>query len=310
MSLVAVTGAGGFIGRHLVSALLSRDQSVRVVVRQSTRPDLFPPQVEQVHLPRIDESTDWSAALDGVDAVVHLAGVAHRIGAAERAARQEYAAVNVAGTAGLARAMARMGTRRLVFVSSIAVSGSFADQPVNEATPLMPDSAYGRSKLEAEAALQAALVSGPTDWVIVRPPLVYGPGNPGNMARLSRLIATGLPLPLGAVKNRRSFVYVENLTDLLCTVVHAPAAALRTFVVADNEVVSTTELLLRIGEVVGKPVRLFPLPMALLRALATVSYSVERLIGSLVVDATLARESLGWAPPFRLGEGLQRTFRV
>lgn len=308
MSLVAVTGATGFIGRHLVAALHSRGQAVRAVVRRPPDPDLFPPEVEQVRVPRVDESTDWSAALDDVDAVVHLAGVAHRMGRAERAAREQYTAVNVAGTAGLARAMASAGTRRLVFVSSIAVSGSFADRPVTEATPTAPDSAYGRSKLEAELAVQGALASGPTDWVIVRPALVYGPGNPGNMARLSRLIATGLPLPLGAVGNRRSFVYVENLTDLLRTVVHAPEAGRHCFVVADREVVSTTELLLLIGQVVGKPVRLFRLPMPLLRALARGSYSLERLIGTLVVDASLARERLGWVPPFTLAEGLQRTF--
>ena len=310
MSLVAVTGASGFIGHHVVSAFHSAGLRVRAVVRHAPDSGRFPPEVERAPVSRIDGSTDWSAVLDGVDTVVHLAGVAHRIGVAERAAHEEYMAVNVAGTSRLAEAVAKAGTRRLVFVSSIAVFGSFADRPVSEATPVAPDSAYGRSKLEAERALQRALAGGPGDWVIVRPPLVYGPGNPGNMARLLRLIRSGLPLPLGAVRNRRSFLYVENLADLLRTVIRAPAASRLCFVVADREVVSTTELLQLIGQVVGKPVRLFSLPMPLLRALAAVSYSVDRLTGSFVVDGSLAEETLGWVPTFSLAEGLRRTFGV
>jgi nucleoside-diphosphate-sugar epimerase len=310
MSLVAVTGASGFIGHHVVSAFHSTGLRVRAVVRQAPDSGRFPPEVERAPVSRIDGSTDWSAVLDGVDTVVHLAGVAHRIGVGERAARKEYLAVNVAGTSRLAEAVAKAGIRRLVFVSSIAVFGSSADRPVSEATPVAPDSAYGRSKLEAEREVQRALANGPGDWVIVRPPLVYGPGNPGNMARLLRLIRSGLPLPLGAVRNRRSFLYVENLADLLRTVVRAPAASRRCFVVADREVVSTTELLQLIGQVVGKPVRLFPIPMPLLRALAAGSYSVERLIGSFVVDGSLVEETLGWVPSFSLAEGLQRTFGV
>jgi len=310
MSLIAVTGANGFIGRHVVSAFHSAGLRVRAVVRQAEGSDRFPPGVEQAWVSRIDGSTDWSAILDGVDAVVHLAGVAHRIGVAERAAREEYLAVNVAGTSRLAEAVVKAGTRRLVFVSSIAVFGSSADRPVSEATPVAPDSAYGQSKLEAEREVQRALAKGPGDWVIVRPPLVYGPGNPGNMARLLHLIGTGLPLPLAAVRNRRSFLYVENLADLLRTVVHAPAASCRSFVVADREVVSTTELLQLIGQVTGKRVRLFPLPMPLLRALAAGSYSLERLIQTLVVDCSLAEETLGWVPSFSLAEGLRRTLEV
>jgi nucleoside-diphosphate-sugar epimerase len=310
MSLVAVTGASGFIGHHLVSAFHSAGLRVRAVVRRGLDSSHFPPEVEQAPVSRIDGSTDWSEILDGVDAVVHLAGIAHRIGAAEHAARDEFLAVNVAGTSRLAEAVAKAGVRRLVFVSSIAVFGSSADRPVSEATPVAPDTAYGRSKLEAELAIQRALARGPGDWVIVRPPLVYGPGNPGNMARLLYLIRSGLPLPLGAVKNRRSFLYVENLTDLLCTVVHAPAASRRCFVVADREMVSTTELLQLIGQVTGKPVRLFPVPMPLLRILAAGSYSMGRLIETLVVDGSLAEETLGWVPSFSLAEGLRRTFGV
>ena len=224
----------------------------------------------------------------------------------------EFRRVNVNGTRQLARQAADAGVRRFIFVSSVKVNGehSLAGRPLTAADAPAPLDPYGISKLEAEQALQALSTETGMEMVIVRPPLVYGPGVKANFGSLLRWLSKGWPLPLGAVHdNRRSLVAVDNLADLLLTCVDHPAAASQTFLASDGEDLSTTELLRRMGQALGKPARLLPVPPALLRWGATAlgkADIAQRLLGSLQVDITHTRQTLGWTPPITVDEGLRR----
>ena len=243
--------------------------------------------------------------LTGCDVLVHLAARAHvtRETAADPLA--EFRRVNVAGSARLAAAAVRAGVRRLVFISSIGVLGNAtAGRPFTSADPAAPRDAYAISKWEAEQAL-ARVPS--LELVVVRPPLVYGPRVRGNFLRLLALITRRLPLPFGAVDNRRSFIGVDNLCDFLATCALHPAAAGERFVVSDDHDVSTPELLAIIGRGLGQRVRLLRIPIGLLRAAAAVagrSADLERLVGSLSVDSTHARRLLGWRAPLPFEAGM------
>lgn len=276
-----------------------------------------------MRVPDIGPATDWGEALDGVTAVAHLAGLAHQVGLT--VGPEDYERVNVAGTRGLATAARDASVHRFVFISSIGAVCSQSDTVVDERTPPEPDTAYGESKLRAERAVRAALRDTGTDWVILRPPLVYGPGNPGNMARLLKLVRTGLPLPFGAIRNRRSFIYVGNLVDAILHGLDSRGAARGTFVVSDGREVSTPELIRLLGTVAGYPARLIPVPVAGLRLMGRFgdgvralagysvgfdSYSVDRLVGSLKVDASAFRDATGWEPPTEMEAGLKATFQA
>lgn len=317
--MVLVTGATGFIGRHLCAELARRGVPVRAAARRPGPPSAG---VGWVAVPDVGPATNWDEALAGVERVVHLAGVAHRHGVPAAALADEFGRVNRDGTRRLAEESARHGVRRFVFVSSIGAVASSSSVPVSESTPCRPEPGYGASKLEAERELRRVLAGTAVEWTIVRPPLVYGPGDPGNMARLLKLVRTGLPLPFGAVRNRRSFVYVGNLVDLLVRCLDAPGAAGEVFVVGDGTDLSTAELVGRLARLARLPVRLVRFPPALLRLAALAgdavrlvarrsvgidSDSVDRLLGSLVVDAAKARFTLGWTPPFGSDEGLAAT---
>lgn len=304
-----VTGANGFIGRVLVRRLVADGRPVRAAVRREDVP--LPAGVERANVGNIGPDTDWAAALDGVDAVVHLAARAHvlREDAADPLAA--FRAVNAAGTRRLAAAARAAGVRRLVYVSTIGVHGvKTAGRPLDESSPFEPESLYAQSKLEGEHALREALVGSKTEWVILRPPLVYGPGAPGNFGRLARLVARGVPLPLGSVRNRRSLIHVANLADAIVRCIDHPAAAGETFVVSDGEDVSTAELVCRMGHAAGARARLVPCPPAILRlagALLGRRGDVGRLVDDLVVDSGKIRARLEWRPPVSLDAGLPAT---
>jgi UDP-glucose 4-epimerase len=258
--------------------------------------------------------TNWSPALGGVDVVVHCAARVHMMHDPAADPPVAFRAVNVQGTVRLAQQAAAAGVRRFVFVSSVKVHGDATapGRPFRADDAAAPQDAYGQSKWEAEQALQVFVQSVAMELVIVRPPLVYGPGVRANFAALMRWVQRGWPLPFAALDNRRSLVALDNLVDLLCLCLHHPGAAGQVFMVSDGEDVSTAELVRRLAEVLGRPARLFPIPVVWLeRAAALVGKrpAVQRLCGSLQVDIEKTRSVLGWQPPLSLEQGLQQLVR-
>jgi nucleoside-diphosphate-sugar epimerase len=304
-----VTGATGFIGTALVRRLAARGDAIRVALRrQAPTPHS---NVETVKVGEIDLATDWSAALRGVEAVVHLAARAHVVDERAPDAYALYRQANALAALRLAEAAAAEGVRRFVFMSSARVHGSrTTGTPFRESSPLSADDPYGRSKAEAERGLTGIAARTGLEVVILRPPLVYGPGARGNFARLVRLVARGIPLPFGSVRNRRSLVYVGNLVHATVRCLADPAAAGQTFLVSDGEDVSTPELVRCIARALGRPARLLPMPQALLRFGGTLvgrGDDVARLLDDFVVDGSRIRAQLGWTPPYTLKQGLAET---
>lgn len=263
-------------------------------------------------VPTLDANTNWSAALVGVETIVHCAARVHVIHDEVEDPLTEYRRINVEGTLNLARRAVTAGVRRFIFISSIKVNGESTQpgRPFNAEDVPAPEDAYGISKAEAEAGLQQLAHETRMELVIIRPVLVYGPGVKGNFASLLRWLQCGLPLPLGSIKNnRRSLLALDNLVDLICICINHPRAAGQTFLVSDDEDLSTIDLLQRMSQVIGYPTRLLPVPLAALRLAARVlgkSNMVERLIGSLQVDITKTRDLLGWRPLLTVDEGLRR----
>lgn len=303
-----VTGANGFVGRAFCLKALANGLKVQPATRGGC--DL-PGVGTSVAVGLLDEATDWSSALASCDGVVHLAARVHVMQDAALDPLTEFRRVNVQGTLNLARQTAAAGVRRFVYVSSVKVNGE-ATQPGQhfgaDDVPA-PLDAYGVSKMEAEHGLQQIAKDTGMEVVIIRPPLVYGPGVKANFAAMVRWLQRGVPLPLGAIHNQRSLVAIDNLVDFIMTCLTHPAAANQTFMVSDGEDVSTTELLRRMGSALGHPARLLPMPAGVLKATAAVlgkGAMAQRLCGSLQVDITKTRELLGWAPVVTLDEGLSK----
>ena len=271
-----------------------------------------PGGAEGVTIDGLASDTDWSEALKNVEQVVHLAARVHVMNDKSSDPFAEFRRVNVEGTAALARQAAAAGVRRFVFLSSVKVNGEFteAGQPFTADDVPAPEDPYGVSKHEAEQLLRQIADETVMEVVIIRPPLVYGPGVKANFAAMMRWLARGVPLPLAAVnENRRSLVALDNLVDLIMTCLHHPAAANQTFLVSDGEDLSTAQLLKRMGAAMGHPARLFYVPPALLKLGATVLNKpgiYQRLCGSLQLDIAKTRQLLGWTPPVSVDEGLRR----
>ena len=306
-AVVALTGATGFVGRALAARLVEQGEMVRGAVRGPATPDM---PFEPVQVGTVDGHSDWQEALAGVDCVVHLAARTHVLGERGGGNLADYRPLNVEGTRRLAESAARAGVRRLVFVSSIKVNGErTVGRPFMVGDSPAPKDAYGISKWEAEQEL--ADVAGLTglEAVVLRPPLVYGPGVKANFARLMRGVQRGIPLPLRSVDNRRSLLALDNLVDLLVCCVEHPLAAGQTFLVSDGEDLSTPELVRRLAQAMGRPARLFPMPPQVLRMAGQLTgklAEVDRLLSSLQVDIQHTCETLDWAPPVSVGEGLRR----
>jgi nucleoside-diphosphate-sugar epimerase len=304
---VLVTGAAGFVASAVIPELRKAGWEVAAAVRAEADAARVPQGSRIVAVGDLSPKTDWSRALDGVSAVVHLAARAHRLddGAAEAG---EYRRVNAEATARLAEAAVRAGARRLVFLSSVKAAGD-ATPPGgvwDDESPCSPQDAYGASKFEAEANLAA---TPGLSYCALRAPLVYGPGVKANFLRLLAAVARGLPLPFGSVNNRRSLLYAGNLADAVARALEKPGVD-GVFFIRDGEDLSTAELVRKMGVALGRPARLWPAPPAALRALARLlgrGGDAERLLGDLAVDDGRLREALSWRPPFTVDQGLAAT---
>ena len=248
------------------------------------------------------------------DAVIHCAARAHIMGDDATDPLAEYRRVNVRGTLNLARQAIEYGVKRFIFISSVKVNGEQTSlgRPFTADDIPAPVDAYGISKWEAEQGLQQLAAETGIEVVIIRPPLVYGPGVKGNFARMIKLVSRGLPLPLGAIHNRRSLVALDNLVDLIVTCIDHPLAADQVFLAGDGQDLSTSELLRGVSTAMSLPSRLLPVPSPILMSTATVlgkKRVAQRLFGSLQVDITKTRDVLGWTPPVSVDEGLRRCFQ-
>jgi len=338
---VLVTGASGFVGRHLIRAL--KDAGHEVAACSRSRVEV--PGIFYVASPDLGPGADWTAALAGVDAVVHLAGLAAVDGPGNSADLEgEYRRVNVEGTRALAKQAAKAGVKHFVFISSLHAVAADSDERLSEQIEPHPVSAYGRSKLVAEKSVQEELRTSGCAWTILRPPLVYGPGNQANFGLLLNLVKTGIPLPLASLCNRRSFIYVENLVDLISKCLGNANAFGKPYLPSDGEDVSTPELIRAIARAnagveqgagsmehgdrtntrytFGRrgdlsalrsgspdPARLFHFPPSLLKAAGRLPGlgALHKLTSSLYVDSEPLRRDLGWTPPFTMEQGLRRT---
>ncbi|QQN62663.1 NAD-dependent epimerase/dehydratase family protein [Bradyrhizobium diazoefficiens] len=301
--IVLVTGASGFIGRHVVPDLVRNGWSVRRAVRSPEGLD------DEVVIETIGPDTDWSAALDGVDAVVHLAARVHH--KHEEHAVKLYRNVNIAGTLHLARSAATAGVRQFIFVSTVLVHGRSNEgrAPFSESDILTPRGLYGMSKAAAEAGLRTLARDSDMNISVIRPPLVYGAGAKGNFALLTRAVHLGLPLPFAAIRNHRAFLAVQNLSSfILRRLTHPdPASNFEIFLVADREQVSTPEFIERLARASGKSPRLFGMSPELLSSLLGLlgrQDTHDSLIGSLELNVSKAIAT-GWQPAVSLDEGLR-----
>lgn len=304
MPAILLTGASGFVGGALAEKLLQQGRTVRAIGRRAPREPI--PFFEGA----IDDPVVLQEALEAVDCVVHLAGRAHQLRNTSRDPLRSFMAANCDVSASLARQAAAAGVRRFIFISSIGVNGAVTyGTPFTEGSVPAPHSDYARSKYEAEIALRTVAKESGLELVIIRPPLVYGPDAPGNFGTLLRWIDKGIPLPLGAIHNKRSLVGIGNLVDLIACCIDHPAATNQVFLAGDGEDLSTTELLRGVAKAMGKRAKLIPVPAGVLRVGATLvgkKDMAQRLLGSLQVDISKTCEVLDWKPPYTVEEGLRR----
>jgi len=309
---VLVTGATGFVGRFLCTRLLSEGRNVRGTIRSAEKHSLLVLGVEPLVIEPLGPDTNWSKALEGIDTVIHLAARVHIMNDKVDDPLAEFRLVNTLGTKRLAEEAARAGVKRFVFISTIKVNGEETAIPYTRDSLPNPSDPYGISKWEAEQALRSIERKTGLEVVVIRPPLVYGPGVKANFLKMMHAIQRGIPLPLASLSNRRNIIYVGNIVDSIATCCTHPKAAGQTYLVSDGEDVSTPDLVQRIASALGRPARLVPFPTVLMRVLGKVtgkSAAVDRLLGSLVVDSSKIRSELGWKPPFSMEEGLAHTAR-
>jgi nucleoside-diphosphate-sugar epimerase len=308
--LILVTGATGLVGNALVQRLISNDESQRVVVAVRQVGLKWPEKVLPCIIEDLSPSTDWYIALQDISVVVHCAARVHIMNETAIDSITAFRSVNVDGTLNLARQSIAAGVKLFVFISSAKVNGdsTVLGRPFTEDDTPNPQDAYGKSKFEAELSLRQISTDTGMKVIIIRPPLVYGPGVKANFAALMRSVQRGLPLPLAGLHNQRSFVALDNLVDFILTCIIHPKAANQTFLVSDGRDLSTTELVRGMAQAAGLPSRLLPLPMWALQAVASLMSKgdvVQRLCGNLQVDISKARTLLGWVPPVSVEEGLQ-----
>jgi nucleoside-diphosphate-sugar epimerase len=310
MSNLLITGANGFIGRAVISKLaLETNHLIRASVRKKTIQ--FPRQIKVFENMEASSNTNWADALRDIDVVIHLLARVHVMHDKVADPLLEFRNINVNATIALAKKAAKQGIKRFVFLSSVKVNGeSTFNKPFSEFDLPHPQDAYAISKWEAEEALKKISKDTGMELVIIRSPLVYGPNVKANFLRMIQYVKRGIPLPLGAIQNKRSLISIDNLVDFILTTISHPKAANQTFLISDDEDISTTDLLRRIGKYIGKPARLIPLHPKILSFLFNILGRQDfgdRLLGSLEVDITKAKKLLAWSPPKTLDESLRVT---
>ncbi len=306
MTMVLITGASGFVGAALLERLAGR-----VRVRAAVRRDLALRADERVIVDADSSADEWRRALEGVNTVIHLAARVHQMRDTARDPLAAFLAANTHWTGRLAKLAAEAGVERFVFLSTVKVHGHPSSEPFRESDTPQPEDPYAVSKWEAERMLAAIAAETRLSVSVLRPPLVYGPGVRANFLSLMRMVSRCVPLPLGAVENRRSMVFVRNLADALA-VAAEPGALSGTWLVSDGEDLSTPELVRRLARHLDRPARLVRVPTGLVRACARVvgkAEAAERVLGSLRVDSTSLRTALRWTPPYTVDAGLQETAR-
>jgi nucleoside-diphosphate-sugar epimerase len=313
MNRVYLTGASGFVGAALLSRLSHDLFACTIAVRNALQ--TVPAGVRVETITSLAGDANLRAGLAEQDVVVHCAARAHVMKDEVVDPLAEYRRVNVEGTLNLAKQAAEVGVKRFIFISSIKVNGEVTvdGQPFSANDEPDPADPYGLSKLEAEQGLLVLAAETGMEVTIIRPVLVYGPGVKGNFASMIKLVEKGIPLPLGAIHNKRSLVGIDNLVDLIICCIDHPAAANQVFLAGDGEDISTTQLLRGVAKAMGRPSRLVPVPAGLLQLGATLldrKAMAQRLLGSLQVDISKTRELLGWTPPVSVDEGLKRCFVV
>lgn len=309
-SKICITGANGFIGRTLSNSLSMTGKSVVAVVRSRDRSQEID-QIEYVENGDINLMTDWSSALQGVDCVIHCAALTKSTQQNAKIVMSEYRRVNVEGSKHLAEAAAKMGVKRIVYISSIKVNGEYTEpgRPFSISDDPNPSDPYGISKWEAEQALWEVAAKTGLEVVIIRPPLVYGPGVKGNMARLNSMLRSGIPFPFASIENRRSLIGIENLISYILLCLDNPKAAGKTLLVSDGEDVSTPDLLRYIAFYSGVSLHLFSVPEFFFTSVGKLlgqQSALERLIGSLQIDSRPAADLFSWNRPHTLEEGIRR----
>jgi len=310
MSKVLVTGATGFVGRHLCEMLLARGHEVIGTTRSAANVSTG----SAFEMRTVDDmrgTVDWAPVVEGADCVVHLAARVHVMNDTERDPLSAFRQVNVAGTEQLLRQCGMQNIRRVVFLSTIKVYGDESvNDPITSSTVPAPDDPYGQSKFEAENLVEKIGAEVGFETVIVRPPLVYGPGVGGNFVRLLKMVESGIPLPLGSIRNSRSLVSIQNLCDLICECLDNSSAAGNRLLVSDNSDVSTPDLIRLIASEMGKSARLLPVSPSIMRLAGKLvgrSAEVSRLTDSLRVNIDDTRQELGWNPLISLAEGIRST---
>lgn len=302
--MIVVTGASGFVGKHLINSIQSQ-YNVMGVFRTS---NCLPDTIKTHFISRISSDTDWSEALTGAECVIHLAGIAH----SKSSHFDDFENVNVGGSLKLAEDAYAAGVKRFIFISTVGVNGVSCSKPFRFNDNPHPTEEYAISKHRAEIGLKKIAEDSGMELVIIRPPLVYGKNAPGNFGTLLKLAKKNLPLPLGAINNQRSFVSVDNLIDLIITCIAHPNAANKTFLVSDDESISTSNLLKKLTLGAGKKPWLLPIPVCFLKFAASIvgkKLAVERFSNSLTVDIEHTKNTLSWKPPITLDEGIRRCFK-
>lgn len=307
---ILLTGASGFVGRTLSAVLIENGAKLTCAVRLPFLLD----GARMETIPGIDEKTDWSRCLIGVDTVIHTAARVHVMNELASDPLAEFRRVNVAGTLNLAKQAISSGVKRFIFLSSIKVNGeeTIGGTVFSENDRPDPTDAYGISKYEAELGLLELARKTGLEVTIIRPPLIYGPGVKANFASMLRWVQWGIPLPLGAVGNKRSFVYVGNLISLIVCCIEHPNAVNEIFLVSDGNDLSISELLTACAKALGKRSFLLPIPPGILMAIATMLGKravAQRLLGSLQVDIGKSKELLGWVPPISVENALKATIK-